>query len=441
MGLLTFKRGIHPSDEKHHTENKAIEVILPKVGAKMTYPMVQHLGMPCQPCVSIGERVLLGQKIGDADGYVTSPIHSSVSGTVVAIEPTLTPVGVTVNSVIIENDGKYEEHESVGTTRDYTKCTNEELIKIVREAGVVGLGGAGFPTHVKLVPPKDASIDTILINCAECEPYLTTDYRVMLEETDKIIEGVKIMLKIFPDAKAILAVESNKPKAVEALKKAAQGVARISVVTLQTKYPQGSEKQLIQACTGKQVQVGKLPASSGVLVNNVDTIIAIHRAIVRGRPLMRKVITLSGGAIKNPGNYKVRLGMSLAELIEQTGGLNCEPQRIIVGGPMMGISTFTLNIPMMKTTGGVLCFNEKESAIPEERDCIRCGKCVEHCPIGLMPFVLNQNVIFDEQDDFVKNHGMECIECGSCSYICPAKRYLAQSIRKTRRRLLSQKKK
>lgn len=441
MGLLTFKRGIHPSDEKHHTENKAIEVILPKEGARMTYPMSQHLGMPCEPCVSIGERVLLGQKIGDASGYVTSPIHSSVSGTVVAIEPTLTPIGVTVNSVIIENDGKYEEHPTVGTKYNYKAMSNPEIIQVVREAGIVGLGGAGFPTHVKLVPPKDAAIDTILINGAECEPYLTTDYRVMIEETEKIIIGVEIMLKLFPAAKAMIAVEHNKPKAIEALKKAAQGHDKIKVVALQTKYPQGSEKQLINACTGKQVQAGKLPASSGVLVQNVDTVIAIHRALERGRPLMRKVITLSGGAIKNPGNYKVRLGMSLAELIEAVGGLNCEPHRIIIGGPMMGISTFTLNIPLMKTTGGVLCFNEKEAVIPEERDCIRCGQCVSHCPIGLMPFVLNQNVIFDEPENFVKNHGMECIECGSCSYICPAKRYLAQSIRKTRRQMLSQKKK
>ena len=441
MRLPTFKKGIHPKGEKHHTDDKAIQVILPRVGSKMVYPMVQSIGVPCQPVVSVGERVLLGQKVGDAEGVVSSPIHTSVSGTVDAITKVLTPAGIVSNAVIVENDGLYEEHSSISEPKDYNSYTNDEILKIIREAGIVGLGGAGFPTHVKLSPPKDMIIDKVLINGAECEPYLTTDYRVMLEESEKIVIGTEIILKLLPTAVAIIGIEDNKPKAIEAMQKACAGHSKIKVLTVKTKYPQGSEKQLIQACTGREVEKGKLPASSGVLVINVDTAIAIHRAIVRGRPLMRKVVTFAGGAIRNPGNYKIRLGTPIDEIVEDIGGLHVEPSKIIVGGPMMGMSTYKLKIPVMKTTSGILLLTAKEAEIPPERNCIRCGRCVACCPIGLMPYALNQFVIHREIDNFVQNNGMECIECGSCSYVCPSKRHLTQTIKKKRRQLLSQKKK
>lgn len=440
MRLPTFKRGIHPKGEKHHTDDKAIQVILPRVGSKMVYPMVQSIGVPCQPVVSVGEHVLLGQKVGDAEGFISSPIHTSVSGTVDAIKKVLTPAGIVSNAVIVENDGLYEEHPAISKPKDYNSYANDEILKIIREAGIVGLGGAGFPTHVKLSPPKDMIIDKVLINGAECEPYLTTDYRVMLEESEKIVIGVEIILKLLPTAVAIIAIEDNKPKAIEAIKKACEGHNKIKVLTIKTKYPQGSEKQLIQACTGREVEKGKLPASSGVLVINVDTAVAIHRAIVRGRPLMRKVVTFAGSAIKNPGNYKIRLGTPIDEIVEDIGGLNVEPSKIIVGGPMMGTSTYKLKIPVMKTTSGILLFAAEEAEIPPERNCIRCGRCVACCPIGLMPYALNQFVIYREVDNFVHNNGMECIECGSCSYVCPSKRHLTQTIKKKRRQLLSQKK-
>lgn len=441
MRLPTFKKGIHPKGEKHHTDNKAIQVILPRVGSKMVYPMVQSIGIPCQPVVTVGERVLLGQKVGDADGFVSSPIHTSVSGTVNAITKVLTPAGIVSNAVVVENDGLYEEHPSMNEKKDYNSYTNEEILGIIREAGIVGLGGAGFPTHVKLSPPKDMIIDKVIINGAECEPYLTTDYRVMLEESEKIIIGIEIILKLLPTAVAIIGIEDNKPKAIRAIQKACENHKKIKVLTVKTKYPQGSEKQLIQACTGREVEKGKLPASSGVLVINVDTVIAIHRAIVRGRPLMRKVVTFAGGAIKNPGNYKIRLGTPIDEIVEDIGGLKVEPSKIIVGGPMMGMSTYKLKIPVMKTTSGILLFTAKEAEIPPERNCIRCGRCVECCPIGLMPYALNQFVVHREVDQFVQSNGMECIECGSCSYVCSSKRHLTQTIKKKRKQLLSQKKK
>lgn len=295
----------------------------------------------------------------------------------------LTPAGIVSNAVIVENDGLYEEHPTISKPKDYNSYTNDEILKIIREAGIVGLGGAGFPTHVKLSPPKDMIIDKVLINGAECEPYLTTDYRVMLEESEKIVIGIEIILKLLPTAVAIIAIEDNKPKAIDAIKKACEGHNKIKVLTIKTKYPQGSEKQLIQACTGREVEKGKLPASSGVLVINVDTAVAIHRAIVRGRPLMRKVVTFAGSAIKKPGNYKIRLGTPIDEIVEDIGGLNVEPSKIIVGGPMMGISTYKLKIPVMKTTSGILLFAAEEAEIPPERNCIRCGRCVACCPIGL----------------------------------------------------------
>ncbi|MGF7145568.1 electron transport complex protein RnfC [Anaerotaenia torta] len=441
MRLPTFKKGIHPKGEKHHTDDKAIQVILPRVGSKMVYPMVQSIGVPCQPAVSVDERVLLGQKVGDAEGLISSPIHTSVSGTVDAITKVLTPAGIVSNAVIVENDGLYEEHPTISEPKDYNSYTNDEILQRIREAGIVGLGGAGFPTHVKLSPPKDMIIDKVLINGAECEPYLTTDYRVMLEESEKIVIGTEIILKLLPTAIAIIGIEDNKPKAIEAMQKACEGHNKIKVPTVKTKYPQGSEKQLIWACTGREVEKGKLPASSGVLVINVDTAIAIHRAIVRGRPLMRKVVTFAGGAVRNPGNYKIRLGTPIDEIVEDIGGLHVEPSKIIVGGPMMGISTYKLKIPVMKTTSGILLLTAEEAEIPPERNCIRCGRCVASCPIGLMPYALNQFVIHREIDNFVHNNGMECIECGSCSYVCPSKRHLTQTIKKKRRQLLSQKKK
>ncbi len=440
MRILTFKGGIHPPDGKSATDDKAIVNILPIAGHEMVYPMVQHLGAPCEPIVKAGDSVLLGQRIGESSAFVSSPIHSSVSGTVKEIRKVLTPTGVTCNAVVIENDGNLTESPEIKINDRYKELSKEEILEKIKWAGIVGLGGAGFPTHIKLNPPPDKKIEYIIVNAAECEPYLTTDHRVLLEETERIVIGLQIMLSLHKGAKGIIAIETNKPDALKKLDEFTKNIPEIEVVGLVPKYPQGAEKQLIYACTNREVPSGKLPADVGCIVNNVDTVIAVHRAIVRGRPLMRKVVTLTGGAIKNPGNYKVRLGMSLRDLIEEAGGFNENPRKIICGGPMMGVANFDLDVPMVKTSSAFIFYTEKEAELPPEQNCIRCGRCVEHCPIGLMPLDLNYYVLSGDMDTFKKYNGLDCIECGSCSYVCPANRHLAQSIRATRRELMSKRK-
>jgi len=439
--VFTFKRGIHPCEAKQQSENVPITVLLPRVNNEMVFPLSQHLGAPCKPIVEIGQKVLLGEKIGNSDAFVSAPIHSSVSGVVKDIRPHLTVIGTIVNSIIIENDGFLTEHESIKPRDTYDNLSKDEILSIIRGAGIVGLGGAGFPTHVKLSPPPDKKVDTIIVNGCECEPYLTTDNRVMIEEADKIVIGLQIIQKIIQDAKGYIAIEENKPEAIEAMKKICENIPNIEVAVHKTKYPQGAEKQLINAITGREVPSGKLPSDVGCIVHNVDTVIAIHRAVLRGRPLMRKVVTLSGGAIRNPGNYKARLGTKLIDLVEMSGGLKCSPAKIVVGGPMMGVAIFDMNVPVVKTTSGVLFLTEEEAYTPPEQNCIRCGQCVEHCPAGLMPLELNTDVLRENSAMFVKHNGLECIECGSCSYICPAKRRLAESIRTTRRVELAKQKK
>ena len=431
--VLTFKRGIHPNEQKQYTENVPINYFPPPAGSEIIFPLVMHLGAPCKPLVEKGQKVLLGEKIADSDAFVCAPIHSSVSGIVKDIRPHLTVVGTIVESIIVENDGELKEHESIKKRDSYDDLSGAEIVKIIREAGIVGLGGAGFPTHVKLSPPPDKKVDTVLVNSCECEPYLTTDNRVMIEESSRIVTGLKIILKIIQGAKGIIAVEDNKPEAIESLRKACDGLLDIKVAVVKTKYPQGCEKQLVTAITGREVPSGGIPIDVGCVVNNVDTVIAIHRAIFRGRPLMRKVVTLTGGAIKNPGNYKVRIGTKLNDLVELAGGFKSNPEKIVVGGPMMGVAIFDTDVPIVKTTSGVLFFTEEEAHIPPEKNCIRCGSCVDHCPTGLIPTELNADILKEDGEAFVQHNGLDCIECGSCSYICPAKRRLAQAIRTIRR--------
>ncbi len=440
MKHRTFKRGIHPPDNKVATDDKPIRVLTPEVGQMMIFPMIQHLGAPCTPTVKVGDYVTLGQVIGSSDAYVSAPIHSSVSGYVRDIRPTLTPTGITATAVVVENDGVNELSENMVENPHYLEFTREQCLKIIQEAGIVGLGGAGFPTHVKLNPPPGSKIDYIIVNASECEPYLTTDHRVLLEEGDRLKKGLLIVLKMFPGAKGLIGIETNKMDAIEHLKKLCADCPNIEIVPLIPKYPEGAEKQLIIACTGRTVPSGKLPADIGVIVNNVDTIIAIDRAVRRGRPLIRKVVTVTGGAVRNPGNFKVRLGTTYRKLIEESGGFISEPIKMVSGGPMMGVAMFDLDIPVIKTSSAIICFTEEEAHLPDELNCIRCGKCVEHCPAGLLPLDLNQYVLRNDMESFEKMRGKDCIECGSCSYVCPAKRHLAHSIRSARRTLLAKKK-
>ncbi len=444
MATLTFKRGVHPPDGKALSADRPIELIQPKENQELFFPMSQHIGAPCSPIVAVGDSVKVGQRIAESSAFVSSPIFSSISGTVTAIRPVLTPGGAMVNAIVIQNDGKMELDPSIGKPLDYENMTNAEICEAIKNAGVVGLGGAGFPTHIKLAPPPDKKIDYIIINAAECEPYLTCDYRLMLEEPERIVKGLKVMLQLHPNAKGVIGIENNKPEAIRVMTEAVKNEPRMEVATLQMKFPQGSEKHLIYAVTKREVPSGALPADAGCIVDNVDTVIAIERAIFRGRPLMRRVVTVTGGAVKNPGNYKIRIGTTFQDLMDAIGGFKegeDAPVKLIAGGPMMGPAMYTLDCATTKTSSALLCFTAKEAAIPPEQNCMRCGRCVEHCPMGLEPYELNALILHGDGDGFVKLHGMDCIECGSCSYICPAKRQLAQSIRAEKKVQMGKKKK
>lgn len=440
MRTLTFKKGIFPPHRKG-TDRAETVIIMPNKGDVLIYPMHQHIGAPCEPLVEVGDRVLVGQKIGDSAAFLSSPIHATVSGIVEKIGPSLMPSGQSSTSVFVYCDGQMEEDAAINRAYDYQNMDRDEILDVIHQSGLVGLGGAGFPTHVKLKPPPGKNIDTVIVNVAECEPYLTTDHRVVVEETEKILLGLMVVLSLFPDARGIIGVETNKMDGIEALEALCAKepfLGRITVARLLPKYPQGAEKQLIYAVTGREVPSGGLPADIGCIVHNVDTIIAIHRAIFRGRPIMRKIVTVSGGAVKNPGNYKVRLGMRCEDLINAIGGFKTEPFKLITGGPMMGSALFTLDVPVTKLTAGVLALTEAETDISPELNCIRCGRCVEVCPVNLMPFELNYFAVTGQRRKFRDTGGMDCIECGCCSYICPSKRHLIQSIRVERREILKE---
>ncbi|MDU6877217.1 MAG: electron transport complex subunit RsxC [Clostridium botulinum] len=438
MELLTFKKGVHPPHGKYLTEKKPIEEYLPK--GDLVFPMSQHIGAPCNPVVKKGDRVLVGQVIGEATGFVSAPIHSSVSGTVKNIAPVLTAAGTKSMAVIVENDGQYEEIE-MPKPKDYNEMTKEEIIKLIQQAGIVGMGGACFPTHVKLSPPPDKKIDSIIVNAAECEPYLTCDHRLMLEESDKIVEGLKIILKIFPEAKGYIGIENNKPDAIEAMKKASEGIANIEVKALKTKYPQGAEKQLIYAIKGREVQSGKLPADAGCVVQNTATVREIYNAVVLGRPLIERIITVTGEAVSEPKNIRIKLGTSFRELIEFCGGYKEDPVKVISGGPMMGMTIPTLDIPTVKGSSGLLSLTSAQAVLPQASSCIRCGRCVEVCPMNLIPSTLDSFSNRGELGAFEEFHGIDCIECGCCTFVCPAKRHLIQSIRTAKRAVIASKRK
>ncbi len=427
MQTCTFKGGIHPNDNKQLTEK--LEIIYLNGPEKVIIPLQQHIGAPCEPLVAVGDKVEMGQKIGDSKAFVSSPVHSSVSGEVIAIEPILNPDGNKVMSIIIKNDGKDTRHKSVRPKGDLNNLKPEEIINIIREAGIVGMGGAGFPTHVKLSPPPDKKIKYIIINGAECEPYLTSDHRVMLEEPQDIIYGLKAIMKVFNLNKGYIGIEQNKPDAIKTMKKYAKKEKGIEIVDLETKYPQGSEKQLIKAITGKEVPSGALPIEIGALVNNIDTCTSIARAIKQGMPLIRRIVTVSGSAVINPRNYAVRIGTLFSVLFKESGGFKKEPAKIIMGGPMMGKAQYSIDIPVVKGTSALLALAENEISIEEENPCIRCGKCVEACAMHLLPLYISAYAKKSDWEMAEKYNALDCLECGSCSYVCPSKRHIAQSIK------------
>ncbi|MCM1252877.1 MAG: electron transport complex subunit RsxC [Clostridium sp.] len=438
MAKLTFLGGIHPYDGKDISKDKPIKEILPK--GDLVYPLSQHIGAPAKPIVEKGDHVLTGQKIAEASGFVSAPVYATVSGTVKAIEPRRVVTGDSVMSIIVENDGLYEEVE-YAPVKPLDEMSKEEIIERIKEAGIVGMGGAGFPTFIKLSPKEPEKIDYVIANCAECEPYLTSDYRRMLEEPEKLVEGLKISLSLFDNARGILAVEDNKPDCVEILKKLTKDEPKISVKALKTKYPQGAERQLIYAATGRKINSSMLPADAGCVVNNVDTIVAIYHAVVEGKPLMNRIVTVTGDAIANPQNFIVRIGTNYHELIEEAGGFKKDPVKIVSGGPMMGFALFDLDVPTTKTASALLCMTEDDVSAMEPSACINCGRCVEVCPGRVVPKLLADYAENGNEEAFLAHDGMECCECGCCSYICPAKRPLTQSIKSMRKIQLAKKKK
>jgi len=421
--VKAFRGGIAAPHYKH-TENCATEKMgVPK---KITIPMVQHIGAPCIPLVKKGDSLKVGQKIGDSDAAISSPVHSGVSGIVTDVRSVLYAGGFEVVSVEIESDGKQEIFEGIQppAARD-----RDSLIRAIRESGLVGLGGAGFPTAVKLSPPPGKKLDILVLNGAECEPYITSDYREMLENADNVIEGARQIMSITGIPKTFIAIESNKPEAIRLFSEKLRGDQAFDVVKLRTRYPQGGEKQLIYAVTGRRVPLGGLPSDIGVLVQNVVTASFISEFIKTGMPLIKKKVTVDGSAVNTPKNVEVLIGTPLKDVFDFCGGFKVEPAKIIMGGPMMGVTQFSLDNTVIKHTNAILAFDESDMSLEPEIVCIKCGRCVAACPMNLLPLYLNacmEKRMFEKMTEY---HVNDCIECGCCSYVCPSARQLVQSIR------------
>ncbi|OPY87578.1 MAG: Electron transport complex protein RnfC [Smithella sp. PtaU1.Bin162] len=421
--LKIFKGGVPVPHTKRTEECEVITMPVPKT---LIFPMVQHLGAPCLPLIKKGDYVKVGQKIGDAESPMAVPVHSSVSGTVKDIRSILYAGGTDVMSVEIESDGLQVVHELVAPP----VCTDKkEFLKAIRESGLVGLGGAGFPAAIKLSPPPDKPVDVLIINGAECEPFITSDYREMIDNPLRIIEGAEIIMNFTGIKNAFIGIESNKPKAIEKFCSLLAGNSAIRVVKLPSRYPQGGEKQLIYAITGRIVPAGKLPSEIGALVHNVSTTSFIAQYIKTGMPLIKKKVTVDGSAVREPKNLEVLIGTQLQDVFDFCGGFKEEPHKIIMGGPMMGVAQFSLTNTVVKQTNALLAFNKKDATMAAESVCIKCGKCVEACPMNLAPLFISGCVEKNQVSDTVQYGVNDCIECGCCSFVCPASRHLVQSIR------------
>lgn len=437
--LKTFKGGIHPPYNKELTKSKPIEkAILPK---KVVIPMGMHIGAPSEPIVKVGDTVKKGQKIGEATGFVSVPVHASISGKVTAVEPRPWPGGGLMMSVVIESDGQDEPHEDISPPKPLSQLTPDEIKDIIREAGITGLGGAGFPTHVKLSFPPEKNVDTLIINAAECEPFITADHRLLLERPDDVVLGIEAIMKATGIKKAFIGIEDNKLDAVASMEKAIKGKEGIEIVVLATKYPQGGEKQLINAVTGREVPSGGLPMDAGVIVNNAGTCAAIANTLKTGMPLIERITTVTGSGINEPKNLLIRIGTPLTDIIEQCGGFKGQPGKVLMGGPMMGLAQSLLDVPAIKGTSGLLVLEKNDVNLFEPGPCIKCARCVDACPIHLLPTTIAkfaQHDMWSEAEDY---HAMDCIECGCCSYVCPAHIPLTQHIRIAKSHIIALRKK
>ena len=424
----SFLGGVHPPDGKDLAKDKAIELMPPP--SEVVLPLSQHIGAPCTPLVKPGDLVKRGQLIATSEAFMHADIHASVSGKVKRIDVLPHSGRVSCEAVVIENDGEDTWADGLPLERDWRGLEKDDILSAIQKAGIVGMGGATFPVHIKLKPSKP--VDVLIINGAECEPYLCADYRLMLEEPEKIVEGAEILAHVLGVKESYIAAEDNKPKAVEALQKAAAGKA-VKIVELPTKYPQGAEKMLIYAITGREVPMGGLPMDVGAVVQNAGTTAAVAEAVTKGLPLTERITTVSGDAIAVPKNLRVRLGTKYRDVIEFCGGFKGNPRKIIAGGPMMGFAQYDLDVPIMKGSSGILALSAEMTAHPPERACIRCGRCVKACPMGLVPSMLSilgeRGAYHEARDEYGV---MNCIECGSCTFVCPAKRNIVQYIRLTK---------
>lgn len=441
MPQLSFRGGIHPLQKTHHGKGLTNQLPIREAEAPklVAIPLVQHIGAPCAPCVSAGDSVYMGQKIGQVRGYVSAPVHASVSGKVVAVEPRLVAGGATPLCVVIENDFQDRWDPSIAPM-DPALLDRDALLSRVLEGGIVGMGGATFPAHVKLSPPKDKKIDFLLLNGAECEPYLSADHRVMLERAQGVLQGVAILQRILNASRCIIGVEANKKDAFQALEQAAQR-SGVELKLMKVKYPQGSEKQLVQTLTGRQVPSGKLPMDAGCVVVNVSSAYAVYEAVALGRPLISRVVSVTGEGVNQPANLQVRIGDSVASLLRQCGGLKEDVERLVSGGPMMGIALLQEDVPVTKGMSGILALRKAQLGPREQTACIHCGRCLSGCPIHLMPFELCNDCERNDWAAAEKHGALDCIECGSCTYVCPAKREITSSIRIAKRQIMAARKK
>ena len=422
-----FFGGIHPNPMKDATCGKAIEKL--EAPDEVVIPMSLHIGAPCTPIVAVGDTVKVGQKIGEATGFVSAPVHATVSGTVVAVEPRPHFNGMDGMAVVIQNDHQDTISEDVKPVENPESITGQQLAEIVKNAGIVGCGGATFPTHVKISGGL-GKVDTVIINAAECEPYITSDHRIMLEMPEQVIGGAKLLAQAF-GVTVHIGIEDNKMDAVEVLRQeiAKEGVSNIVVDPEHTRYPQGAEKQLIQAITGRQVPGGKLPADVGCAVFNVDTTCAIYRAVTTGMPLIRRIVTVAGSGTNDPKNLEVRIGTPLKCVLDACGGVKENTYKILMGGPMMGVAQYNMDAPIGKGTNALLAFCDKEEKTVANPVCIRCGKCVTVCPMHLEPLVMNMYANKNRLEELEAANVFDCIECGSCSYICPGRVHLVHNFR------------
>jgi len=423
--MKTIKQGILLEDRKESKEEK-IKRIFP---SRVILPLRQHIGAPCKPLVKVGDKVEEGEKIAESSSFVSSPIHASISGKVIAIKKMPHPLGEEDISILIKRDKEERKNWEHRKNRNLSELCIEEIRNKIQDAGIVGLGGAAFPTHVKLTPPPEKPINTVILNGCECEPYLTSDYRLMMEKTSDCIYGLKTIMKAVKAKRGFVAIENNKSKAIALIREKLKKEGNIKVISLKTKYPQGAEKMLISSILKKEVPSGGLPLDVGIVVDNVGTAVAISEAIKWDKPLIERVITVSGSGVRRKVNLLVPIGTPLSYIIEKCGGLKKRVRKVIMGGPMMGITQYTLNIPVIKGTSGILILAEEETKKVEEEPCIKCARCVDYCPMGLLPTVLAHLVKEEKWDELEKYHIMDCFECGCCSYVCPSKIPLVQLIK------------